>query len=139
MDEAVIEKEKNIREITYKKQSIYLLHYIKSQEVEVSYGKILDINEHKIRHLCNTENGSSGSPILSLKSFKVIGIHYRGINNRYNIGTLIKYPIDEFNEKFYRKNKLTLIFEGFYNGVFFGQRFVENNKNNCKLIINSSE
>ena len=51
----------------------------------------------------------------------------------------MKYPIDEFNEKFYRKNKLTIILEGFYNGVFFGQRFVENNKNNCKLIINSSE
>ena len=60
IDEAIIEKEKNIREITYKKQSIYLLHYPKSQEVEVSYGKILDINDHKIRHLCNTENGSSG-------------------------------------------------------------------------------
>ena len=77
-----------------------------------------------------------------MKSFKVIGIHFGGINNEYNIGTFIKYPIVRFNEKYYRKNKLTIFikknkFIGGYS--IFGDNFVENNKSNCKIMINSYE
>ena len=97
IDEEIINAEKNIRETKYKKHSFYLIHYPKNEDVEVSYGQIININENNIKHLCCTENGSSGAPILSLKSFKVIGIHYGGINNKYNLGTLIKYPIDKIN------------------------------------------
>ena len=59
----------------YEKKSIYLLHYPKGENVVVSYGLLSKIKEKKIYHLCNTENGSSGGPILSLNSYKVIVIH----------------------------------------------------------------
>ena len=55
----------------------------------------------KINHYCNTKDGSSGSPILSLNNFKVIGVHYGGLNEKLNFGTFIKCAINEF----YNKNK----------------------------------
>ena len=65
-----------ILESEYRNKSIYILHYPK-RDLSVSYGVIYYIEDKKIiDHLCSTEEGSSGSPILSLKSFKIIGIHY---------------------------------------------------------------
>ena len=121
------------------------MHYPKNDEVEVSFGQTLNINHLNINHICNTKNGSSGAPILSLKSFKVIGIHFGGIENKHNKGTLMKYPLNRFNKKYYRNNKLTIFIKnnekwGIYSHyTFFGIRFVEKNKNNCKVIINSDE
>ena len=44
-----------------------------------SYDIIKDIIDDKeINYYCRTEEGSSGNQILSLKTFKVIGIHYGG-------------------------------------------------------------
>ena len=58
----------------YRKSSIYILHYLNKKYV--SYGLINELREYKtIIHYCNIENDSSGSPILSLKSNKVIGVH----------------------------------------------------------------
>ena len=57
-------------------KSIYILHYPKGK-LNVSYGLINIIIDNKtINHYCITEEGSSGSPILSLETFKLIGIHY---------------------------------------------------------------
>ena len=106
IDDDIIEAEKNIIETKYKKYSVYLLHYPKFDEAEVSYGQILKINEKNIIHLCNSENGSSGAPILSLSSFKVIGIHYGGNKNQYNKGTLIKLPIEYFIKNNYIINNM---------------------------------
>ena len=51
-----------------------------------------------MKHLCNTEPGSSGGPILSQITNKVIGIH-KAFNNykKYNIGTFLKFPLNELN------------------------------------------
>ena len=57
----------------------------------------------QINHYCNTEDGSSGSPILSLDNFKVIGVHYGGSKNKnftINYGTFINYAIKELNNKY---------------------------------------
>ena len=55
-------------------------------------------NEY-LYHLCSTEGGSSGSPILSLDSLKLIGIHTGfSKSNKCNIGLFIRYAIDEFNK-----------------------------------------
>jgi len=44
--------------------------------------------------------GSSGSPIINLPNFKVIGIHLGGHpNNNYNIGIFLKEPIEKLYEK----------------------------------------
>ena len=72
---------------------------ILSGEVKVSYGAIKYINEKKydIGYLCTTFGGSSGGPLLNLNNYKVIGIHKCGIKeDKINIGTLIKAPIEEF-------------------------------------------
>jgi surface protein len=96
----------------YKEKSIYILHYPKDGNISVSYGYgIQKDNEYNIKHLCNTNFCSSGSPILNLTTNKVIGIHSGYINkksgannktskkeNQYNIGTLLKYPLKQINE-----------------------------------------
>ena len=93
-----LELEDNIFKQTesfYRKSSIYIMHYPKSQKVCVSYGILKDISDYDIFHYFSTENGSSGSPILSLLNKKIIGIHKEGRKN-YNKGTFLKYPITEF-------------------------------------------
>ena len=85
------------REI-YENSSIYVLQYVYGKEIHVSYGTLRSINNYEIEHLCSTEMGSSGSPILNLKNNKVIGIHSTGIR-KYNIGILLKYPLNDFKKK----------------------------------------
>ena len=65
----------------------------------VSYGLIKNINEKNIIHSCATDNGSSGGPIISLKNFKIIGIHY-GFKTQFNsnIGTFMKSIVKELND-----------------------------------------
>ena len=145
-----LEIDANILELNCKRKSIYILHYPKDKRL-VSYGLMKDIlYGKKICHYCNTEKGSSGSPILSLNNFKVIGLHYGGPENKkikYNFGTFIKYAIKELNNKYNNENKNE------YNKVttneiiinykigkedkirIFGDEFVENNKGNFQMII----
>ena len=62
-----------------------------------SYGLIIDIKEHNIDHNCNTGQGTSGSPILSLENNKVIGVQYRSSDKfKYNKGNLIVFAIIMF-------------------------------------------
>ena len=84
----------------YENESIYLLNYIDGREIFTSYGLLHSITESKINHKCNTDTGSSGSPILLLKSNKVIGIHYGSSSHNFsfNFGTLILKPILEFQK-----------------------------------------
>ena len=84
----------------YINKSIYTLHYPKLEDIRVSYGIIKSIdlsNNYSMHHLCSTDNGSSGSPILNAKTNKLIGIH-KGSSNNYNFnkGTLLFYPFKEF-------------------------------------------
>ena len=133
--------EDKLTEKEYRKKSIYILHY--PNEKYTSYGLINELKEYKaITHYCSTENGSSGSPILSLSSFKVMGIHYGGSKNnkfKLNYGTYIKYAINEMNKKY--KNEINLKYittEEKYENIF-GDRFVKNNINNIDLIINGKK
>ena len=74
------------------KNSIYIIQY--PREVCVSYGIVKKINDNKIQHLCWTDKGSSGSPILSLETMKVIGVH-KGCEKifNYNLGIFLRNPI----------------------------------------------
>ena len=90
-------------EINYKNKSIYILHYQNEKEAKVSYGLLNNIDKSNIIHNCIIDNGSPGSPILNLKSNKVIGIHNKDSNN-YNIGTLMKFPLKDFiSKKFWKR------------------------------------
>ena len=84
----------------YNNESIYILNYLNGDKIVVSYGLLTNINEDNgIDHKCNTEKGSSGSPILSLQNNKLIGVHRGGYQiSDLNNGTLIIYPIIEFNK-----------------------------------------
>ena len=83
-------------------EDIYIIQYPKYsfnlQKAAVSYGKIKKIeNKYEIKHLCSTEVGSSGSPILNLSNNKVIGIHSRGYEKyNFNKGFSLKYSIEEY-------------------------------------------
>ena len=67
-----------------------------------------------IYHLCNTDEGSSGWPILNYETFKVIGIH-KGVDklNNSNFGIFIKYPIEKFYEEMKRQGE-DLLWELFW-------------------------
>ena len=93
-----LDLELEINNINYNKETIYILHYPSYENISVSYGIINNYKEDKeyeFIHHCNTEKGSSGSPILDIKNNKIIGIH-KGTKNNYNLGSFINYPIKEF-------------------------------------------
>ena len=136
--------EEEMTEKEYRKKSIYILHYPNIKYV--SYGLIKELREYKtIIHYCNTEDGSSCSPILSLKSNKVMGVHYGGkknSKNKYNYGTNIKYAINELNKKYGKyKNEINLKYVTKKEDIenIFGEKFVENNKNKIEIEINGEK
>ena len=91
----------------YIKQSIYLLHYPKGKEMKFSCEIINNIYEDRytIQHLCDSDDGSSGGPLLNTIDYKVIGIHKGGAKGpqQFNLGTLIKEPIEDFKRKINEK------------------------------------
>jgi len=88
----------------YINQSIYILNYLNGDKIMASYGLITGLKEHDINHNCNTDQGSSGSPILSLENNKLIGVHYGASNKfKYNKGSFIIYAIIEFYKMMYER------------------------------------
>ena len=82
-------------------QNIYILQYPKygeEQKCAVSYGILREIeNNYDLIHICSTDIGSSGSPILNISNNKIIGIHKASSKNyNYNLGTYLKEPINEY-------------------------------------------
>ena len=96
LDEEIYEENPNER---YKQKSIYILHYPKSGEIQISNGVIKYINEtnFEIGHLCVTFGGCSGGLLINSNNYKVIGVHKGGLaKEKINVGTFIKAPIEEF-------------------------------------------
>ena len=192
----------------YFKKPVYLLHYKNSKEAKHSLGDIkIEEDNFNIVHYCNTDKGSSGGPILNLSNFKVLGVHKGSKKGKYNLGTLINIPINDFyqnqkkignikislfketneskktgylenknietsifketNESKKQKNleennnnEITIIYqnrsivnlneelkkeiknslgEEISKNKLFGEIFVKNNRNNCRIIINGVE
>ena len=93
----------------YINKSIYTLQYPNNEKVSVSFGiiKAIDLlNNYNITHLCSTDKGSSGSPILNALTNKIIGIH-KGANNNHNFnkGNLLIYPLKEFISQIKKNDK----------------------------------
>ena len=99
-----LEIEENIfkedKENIFIKKPVYLLHYPQNKSSSVSFGIIKNIQSNKIHYNCWTFNGSGGGPILSMETFKVIGIH-EGSSKiyQYKIGKFLDIPINEFQQK----------------------------------------
>ena len=116
----IIEKNNN-KNKEFIDETIFIIHYPKNK-LSFSCGILKDIFQEKksnFIHLCATEEGSSGAPILNLNN-KVIGIHKGGIYNinNYNQGTFLNDPIKEFiqlnyktfkNEPTYKNEKIKII------------------------------
>ena len=99
IDENIFTENSNV---TYLKNSIYILHYSLNKEASVSYG-ILDyfdtLDNYKFTHLCNTLEGASGSPIINSLNNKIIGIHKGGYtHNNYisGVGIFLKNAINDY-------------------------------------------
>jgi len=114
--------------------------------LEASFGKIkrIDKNNNYIFHSCDFEIDSSGYPIINFENFKVIGIH-KEINNELNqnVGHFIREPIIDFYNYVKEKDEdeIKIIYKiGDEDRIkIFGETFVKNNRNICKIIYNSKE
>ena len=95
----------DLLELSYRSKSIYILHYPESKKIHVSFGLLNNIYDNEINHYCSTNEGTSGSPILSLETFKVIGIHYGRSNMEFNKGVFIQKAINEFNNQYKKQNQ----------------------------------
>ena len=85
----------------YREKSIYLLGYPKGRDSKYSIGILKNIEEDNftIRHLCQSNPGSSGCPIINLNNNRLIGIHKGAAKSKnWNLGTFIKIPLEEFNK-----------------------------------------
>ena len=86
----------------FKRKSVYLLHYPHGNICEYTSGIIkgISLDEIIINHSCQSQPGSSGSPIINLINHKVIGIHKGSIKNENcNVGIFLKKVINDFNIK----------------------------------------
>ena len=123
-------------------KSIYIIQYPNSKKASVSYAILSHINDNQIKHKCSTEYGSSGSPILNLKTNQVIGVHKGHDNHNYNLGTFLKGHIIKLNNGMKTigeiKNNHFNNNEKEYNNYYNHHNFINNNLfyNKNKFIPN---
>ena len=101
---------KDNAENNYGYEDIYILHYPDAKEAKISFGNGLEKeNDYYMKHELHTEHGSSGGPILSQNTNWVIGIHKAAKKldgeYKYNIGTFLKFPLNELKNQNKSKSK----------------------------------
>jgi len=137
---------------TLKNKEIFILQY-PSGELSHDSGKILDIKNDILIHSVSTDKGSSGSPLIKRDNINlIIGMNVGG-HDLENSNNKIKYnfanPFDVIindikvqisNLIFKEYITINLIYEKSKdkdsNNYIFGQKFVENNRENIILKIN---
>ena len=79
---------------------IFILQYPNGNDLSFSYGKILSIKDNEINHSASTDDGSTGSPIIRRsEENNIIGLHYGGIKNKYNLATCFDSILDNIKEQ----------------------------------------
>ena len=80
------------------KSNIYFLYYLGDNNTSnFSSGMIKRIEGNRILHDCSSGIGSSGGPLLSLNTNKVIGIHIGSMKHKnLNFGNLLNQAVSEF-------------------------------------------
>ena len=76
----------------FRNESIYLIHYPEGKTSSLSINTIRKIHTNNvfIEHLCSTEYGSSGAPIILLNTFRAIGVHTgKDKAHNYNYGIVL--------------------------------------------------
>ena len=129
IEEDLLNKSQEVIELEYQQNSIYILHCPNAPQV--SYGVIKSIQNTNILHFMTTYSGSSGSPILSLKTFKVIGIHKGApVVGNFNVGLLINNILNKFSN--YNNNNCNNYNKDFT--YYKSQNKEENNYINNQII-----
>ena len=84
-------------QINFNKIKVYLLSYGSYSNGII---KRLRDNGYTFEHLCSSQKGSGGGPIININNNKVIGFHIgTSIRSNFNIGTLLRKPIEDFNKR----------------------------------------
>lgn len=101
--------ETNIKQ-NYEGKSVYIIQYPKGNKSFYSSGVLKELDNYHIKHLCSIEESSSGSPIITLENFTLIGIHCKPGTLIYNSGIFLKEPFQDFinknlNNSFVEKNE----------------------------------
>ena len=92
------------------------------------------IENNRIFHLCSTDFGSAGAPIINLANLKIIGIHCGSCKNKNcNLGNILKNPIDEFNKLYEKDNKISINLNDYKIGMEFNTLGKDNMKLDEKL------
>ena len=147
--------------LEYRDEPIYILHYpLKDEKPKISFGygiEKIDENKYDVKHLCNTEEGSSGGPILSAMTNKIIGIHKGTRKNKdkkvlYNLGTFLKFPLDELKNRNeitckynIKKNEINLFYDYSLGPLYISEEksFIEAKNNiigeNIDIYINDKK
>ena len=144
-------------------KEIFILQY-PNGILSFSFGQITGIKNDIITHNANTKEGSSGSPLIKrYNNNLILGIHIGSdvINHKtINIATSFDIILEDIasrilnnnhfgdsmwidNQSNEYRNKINLIYEkrkkNLKSNNIFGENFVNNNKDNIKLIINGQE
>ena len=127
----------------YSKKTIYLIHYPHGLKVEFSSGVIKSIfdDNYTISHLCETKTGSSGGPLINILNHKVIGLHKGSKKKKdFNLGTLLKIPIQEFKQKYnnFMNSQLNNNFITYFNNLNQNMNSNNNNNSNQKMNLNQN-
>ena len=83
-----------------KEEQVYIMQYPRGENSCHSIGLLKSIEGKNIYHYCSTDFGSSGSPILRISNYKIIGVHNARSHFKFNKGIFIKNVIEEFNKKY---------------------------------------
>jgi len=134
-------------------KEIYIPQYPNSDKLSVSYGKIKKLNDidNTIIHLCSTDYGAGGGPIINIYTNKVIAIHAGGTSNfdsdikarRYkaiNFGYLLKNIITDYiiKKKNYKESdfkNIKLLSSGLFGNIYSAYS-IKDKKEVCLKKIN---
>ncbi|PFX22942.1 uncharacterized protein LOC111333589 [Stylophora pistillata] len=92
-----------------KGENVMIIQHPKGQPKHFSQEKILNVEKPFVFYKADTENGSSGSPVLTSEGLVLIAIHHKGSEElSYNKGTLTSEILMHLQEGTYTKNRGSL-------------------------------
>ena len=113
----------------YQYDEFVMIQYPGGDDVSFAEGYINDIIDNTILYTMNSDDGSSGSPlILDTRNLKIIGIHYSRTNNDEKKAIFMKYIINDI-EKQLKKNNNNQLSNKNYKNI---NNLNDNNKINIK-------